>query len=148
MKAKRSTTRQRLLPLLARTVLIGHVIIILGGCGVNSTKPYATITGMVTVNGKPIKEGKVIYYPGTSGGTGGGSAKISDGKYSLNKVPLGSIAFTFSASAETGKTVPGPGGVPEPERVNIIPAKYGSEGITRQITGDGVQDFAIEKEGP
>jgi hypothetical protein len=126
-------------------VLIVHVVV-LGGCG-GSTNPHATIRGTVIVNGKPIKEGKLVYFGNASGADGRGSAKIVDGKYILPNVPLGSTAFTFFAAAETGKTIAGPGGVPEPERVNIIPPRIASEGITREVTGDSTQDFDLDKEG-
>lgn len=114
-----------------------------GGCDHNPAYPHATIAGSVSVDGKPVEQGTISYFSDRSDGHRFGKASISHGEYELTEVPLGDVVFTFSASAETGKTIAGPGGVPEAERVNLIPKKYGSEGISRDISDDGAQDFQI-----
>lgn len=114
-----------------------------GGCGHGPTYPHATIAGSVSVDGKPVEQGTISYFSDRSDGHRFGKAGINHGTYELTEVPLGDVVFTFSASAETGKTIAGPDGAPEAERVNLIPKKYGGEGITRDISDDGAQDFQI-----
>jgi hypothetical protein len=113
------------------------------GCGGSADYPHATISGTVSVGGKPVEQGTISYFSDHSDAHRRGTGKIEQGTYQLTDVPLGATVFTFSASAETGRTVPGPGGTPEQERVNLIPPKYGREGIERDIQGDGTQDFDI-----
>jgi hypothetical protein len=50
----------------------------------------------------------------------------------------------FSGARLTGKSIAGPGGQPEPERVNVIPKKVLEEGVSRTIEESGTQDFALE----
>jgi hypothetical protein len=119
------------------------LIALLGGCDHSPAYPHARIVGSVSIDGKPVEQGTISYFSDQSAGHRFGKAKINHGEYELTEVPLGDVVFTFSASAETGKTIAGPGGVPEAERVNLIPKKYGSEGVTRDISEDGTQDFQI-----
>jgi len=72
------------------------------------------------------------------------SVDIVNGKYQVANIGLGKHSFTFSAWVETGNTIPGPDGEPEPERVNIIPKKIRTVGILREITESGTQDFEME----
>lgn len=116
------------------------------GCGDGPEYPHASITGSVTVNGKLVEKGSITCYPENRRNGGATTAPIVAGQYHLAEIPQGNNVFTFSASAETGRSVPGPGGAPEPERINIIPQRFGREGMQRQITGDGVQNFVIDKD--
>lgn len=112
------------------------------GCG-GSGRPEAELTGTITVNGQPLETGRIVFRPATSGSGNGGNAPVQAGRYRLSAVPLGTIVFTFSGSRLTGKTIPGPGGAPEPERISVIPRKVLDEGVEREIAASGVQDFAL-----
>lgn len=101
------------------------------------------IHGTVTVAGTPVEEGKIVYRSMDSASGSGGSASIANGEYQLDDVPIGRCVFTFSGVKLTGKTIPGPGGQPEPERVNVIPQQVLRDGVERDVQGSGTQDFAL-----
>lgn len=96
------------------------------------------------VNSKPLTNGMIVFRPLAPGVGSGGSANVKGGNYQLDKVPLGRSVFTFSGTVLTGNTIPGPGGNPEPERVNVVPQKVLQEGVERTIEGDCIQDFLLE----
>lgn len=113
------------------------------GCGGGPGYPHATIHGVVTLDGKPIEDGKITYFPQASAGAGsGGSATIAAGKYELSGVPLGKASFTFSALVETGRMVEDLG-KQVPERINPIPATYREAGVDREIISSGEQNFEL-----
>jgi hypothetical protein len=56
----------------------------LSGCGGGAGK--ATVSGEVTVDNEPIKEGRIVYL---TDGQAGVEGKIKDGKYSVQNVPIG-----------------------------------------------------------
>jgi hypothetical protein len=113
------------------------------GCGGGPSYPHATIHGLVTLDGKPIEDGKITYFPQASAGAGtGGSAPITGGKYELSGVPIGQANFTFSALVETGRMVEDLG-KQVPERVNPIPAIYREAGVAREISSSGEQNFEL-----
>jgi hypothetical protein len=113
------------------------------GCGGGPSYPHANIHGAVTLDGKPIEDGKITYFPQASAGAGtGGSAPITGGKYELSGVPIGQANFTFSALIETGRMVEDLG-KQVPERVNPIPAIYREAGVAREITSSGEQNFEL-----
>jgi hypothetical protein len=131
----------------ARAITAGMALVLaagaLPGCG-SSGGPHATISGSVTVNGEPLKDGKIMCRPMGTGSGQGKSAAVVEGRYKLADVPIGSDVFTFSGAKVTGKSIRGPGGQPEPERVNVIPRKVLHEGVERKIEANGTQDFALE----
>ncbi|MCH2115612.1 MAG: type II secretion system GspH family protein [Pirellulales bacterium] len=128
-------------------VVIAIIGVLVPGCsGGGPDYPHATISGMVTVGGEPIEQGTLTYHPSESGMGRGASVDIVKGKFQITAIAIGKHSFTFSAWVETGETIPGPYGGTEPERVNIIPNKLRTTGITREITESGTQDFAIEKQ--
>jgi hypothetical protein len=125
----------RLLLLLAASILCG--------CG-DGGRPRVSITGSISVNGVPLEAGMIVFRPLESGAGSGGSAEVTDGRYRLDNVPIGPTVFTFSGTRLTGKSIPGPGGQPEPERVNVIPRKVLNQGLERKVEDDSTQDFSLE----
>lgn len=118
-------------------------LLAISGCGGGPSYPHATIHGAVTLDGKPIEDGKITYIPQASTGAGsGGSATITSGKYVLSGVPIGQANFTFSALVETGRMVEDLG-KQVPERINPIPAIYREAGVAREISSSGVQNFEL-----
>jgi hypothetical protein len=98
----------------------------------------------VKVNGALLQSGKITYRPVASTAGNGGSAEIIAGNYQLADVPIGANVFTFSGSVLTGKSIPGPGGNPEPDRKNAIPQQILKEGVEREISASGPQDFSLD----
>ncbi|WP_428306255.1 hypothetical protein [Lacipirellula sp.] len=101
------------------------------GCGGSAG---VGVSGTVKVNGELLQTGKITYRPLASAAGNGGSAVIIEGNYQLADVPIGANVFTFSGSVLTGKSIPGPGGDPEPERKNTIPQQILKEGVEREIS--------------
>lgn len=92
-----------------------------------------------------MQNGTITFFPTESGHGSGGHASIVGGEYRLTDVPLGSNAFTFSASVETGGFVKGLTGDKIPKLINPIPERYRTEGVVREIGDGDKQDFALEK---
>lgn len=126
-------------------VLVATSIWFIAGCGEHRNYEYTSISGQVTFEGKPVQQGRISYFPSESGHGAGGSAPIVDGRYQLDKIPIGRNGFIFSASVETGKLVAGITGEKMPERVSLLPERYRTEGIVRDIGDGNIQDFALEK---
>jgi hypothetical protein len=82
---------KRLLGVLAACALVS-------GCGDSNT---GTVSGTVTVDGQPLVEGSISFFPAdpTSGGTAGGP--IRDGKYSV-AVPVGKMKVSISYPKAAG----------------------------------------------
>lgn len=62
------------------------------GCGGGK----ATVTGKVTIDGKPLPAGRISFVP-SKGGAGVG-ADIKDGQYTVEKVPVGSVKVTVETT--------------------------------------------------
>lgn len=127
--------------LLAATLLLTTTATTFTGCG-GSTG--VGVSGTVSVNGSPLQSGKITFRPLNSAAGNGGSTEIVDGQYHFTDVPVGANVFTFSGSVLTGKSISGPGGAPEPERVNAIPRQVLREGVEREISDSGPQDFSLD----
>jgi hypothetical protein len=125
----------------ALSLLITAAAGTLVGCGGSAG---VGVSGTVNVNGAPLQTGKITFRPLVPAAGNGGSAQIVDGNYQLTDVPIGANVFTFSGSVLTGKSIPGPGGAPEPERVNAIPRQILIEGVEREISASGPQDFSLD----
>lgn len=115
----------------------------MSGCGFDPN-PAATLNGEITLDGVPLSTGTISYFP--IGGGDGGSTPIDGGAYQLTGVPLGEVCFTLSALVETGRTIRGPGGAPEPELVNPIPSRYVDQGIMHRVEESGVLNFSLESD--
>jgi hypothetical protein len=118
----------------------------LTGCGDQRGYQHTSLKGKVTLDGNPIEHGTISFVPGEAMHGTGGNGRIVNGGYKLAEVPLGTNAFMFTASVETGKFVTGPGGQKEPERFNLIPMNYRTEGVVREIKDGAPQDFELQSE--
>ena len=110
-------------------VLLIAVFAILGSSFAASPSAGAELgeaTGVVTLDGKPLADGKITLYRDNGQFVG---AKIKDGKFAIDFVPAGTLKVTLE-----GKEVP---------------AKYGLEdasGLTVTVTaGKNVFDFSLSK---
>jgi hypothetical protein len=104
----------------------------LAGCSPGTEAKLYPVTGKVTFNGEPVKEGRITFK--MSGPNGRAySGAITDGSYDL-KSEAGSAAVEITAS----RIVPGKfdksNGTPEPVGEMYIPAKYNSATtLTKQV---------------
>src|SRR5262249_8553277 len=74
----------------------------------------ASVQGTVTLDGAPLAAGGIIFH--LAGGQFVGSRRNEDGKYKVDRVPLGRHKVTVEASIK-GKSV--------------VPPKYASEDVSR-----------------
>lgn len=111
-----------------RIVLIGAFAILglISAASPAAGAELREVTGVVTLEGKPLADGKVTLYRDNGQFVG---AKIKDGKFAIDFVPTGMLTVTLE-----GKDVP---------------AKYGLEdasGLTVTVTaGKNVFDFELSK---
>ena len=112
-------------------------VTVMSGCGHGGANhPSAKIEGAVTVSGKPLADGLIMFMPQQAGHAVGVKAAIKDGCYVADKVPLGKVLVLFNAVQETGRMIESKlTEKPQPERIDIIPAKYRS-GVPLDVTTD------------
>ena len=109
------------------------------GCKPGPLYPHATVSGTVTLDGKPLESGCVsVMTPQANVGCFLDAA----GKFKLKNVPKGTICFVVQSMEETGQTVKDPFGNETPVKTSRIPKQY-EKGIEREITGD-IKDMKIE----
>jgi hypothetical protein len=87
--------RRYLRPALA-LVLIGAL-----GCGGGEEKlpESVKLSGTVKLNGKPLPEGRITFYPSEKAGGSAINSPIVDGMYSAPVVPKGSYRAAFTSGA-------------------------------------------------
>jgi hypothetical protein len=101
-------------------LLLGSLLA-LAGCGSKSQ----TVTGSVTFDGEPVKEGRIAFIP-DRGGQGGGGA-ITNGYYTLD-VPPGKYRVEINASKMTKLPGGQVGMYGEKEELReYIPEKYNAK---------------------
>jgi hypothetical protein len=118
------------------------------GCFSSST---GTVSGNVTLNGKPLEKGQVMFSPtGATGGTAGG--EIISGKYEVADITPANYQVTVAATPEVKIVMPG-----DPEtkrqltdeelraRIDPLPADTTGKEQTLEVKG-GAQslDFKLE----
>lgn len=117
-------------------------VLVLAGCG--SSDPRVTVSGQVSLDGEPIKEGTIRFEP-TDGKSPSAGAAIANGGYTL-KVHPGKVRVLFEASKTVGKrkAYDAPDSPYLPILEPIIPAKYLKEPVQKEISsGDQQLDFPL-----
>lgn len=109
------------------------------GCRQGPQYPHVTVSGTVTLDGKPLEEGSIIVMS-QQGNVGANLGPKGD--FLLKHVPKGKIRFFIHATQETGKTQKGALGTETPIEINLIPKEY-AEGIEKEIE-ESVKDMKIE----
>ncbi len=115
---------------------------VLAGCNFDNAVP---MTGAVTYEGQPVKEGQIVFTD-PSGDTKSGAGAIVDGSYNVTVAP-GNKTVRITAFRETGRMDRSNPGVEKPEIEAYIPEKYNARStlnITVESSG-GTRDFALEK---
>lgn len=136
---------------LSLCVLLAAVIVAMPGCG-NQGANQASVSGTVTLDGKPIEEGSIMLTPieGTQGSVTGGT--IKNGHYELTGKAGAAIGWNrveIRAVRKTGKMIQKPFSPPGqtiPEKVEAIPPRYNSQSTLKvEIkSGDNTADFALK----
>jgi hypothetical protein len=142
----------------ARRLLLGITLLALSGCGPKDDPLHRTVTGTVTLNGKPLSGAMLRFIPveGTEG-TGGqartgpdGTYRLLDGRGNPGAAP-GNYKVTVSKRLmPNGSDVPPDDNTPpmnSPARESL-PAKYSDAGHTElQATvpdAGGTIDFSLK----
>jgi len=114
---------------------LGLVVLGLLGCGRQGpTAPTTKLEGMVRVDGQPVAEGVISFFPQGKKQAPPAKAQIRDGRYSADNVPIGPVLVMLSAPKKTGKIQKIPESKAEYEEVvETIPNKY-LGGIPLEIT--------------
>lgn len=103
------------------------IVVIAVGCVDSGGLEKVPITGTVTLDGQPIPNGEILFYPlqGTRGSVSGGS--IKDGKYVADGrggVPLGSHKVEIRAFRAPKKSLTGVAAVEGGPAEQYLPRKY------------------------
>lgn len=126
---------------------LGLALAVLGGCGDGSAKQ--AVTGTVTLNGKPLEKGQIVFRPerGTSSPSAG--ADISKGGFSITcerGVLPGKFRVEITASRPSGKRVRAP---LTGETINVeeqfLPARYNLQSeLKAAVESGGSNRFQFE----
>ena len=113
--------------------LLGAFVLVCVGCGQGPSN-RASVAGKVTVDGKPLEEGSIVFVPteGTTGPTAGG--RIRNGNYTIGskKGPVvGTARVEIRAVRETGRISTFGFDAGQKERVQYIPARYNEDSQLR-----------------
>jgi hypothetical protein len=94
-----------------------------GGCSLGDSGK-GTVTGEVTLDGKPLKEGIIRFIP-ADGKSQTADATITDGRYTA-QVPVGDKRIEISASKIVGKRkmIDEPGAPAVDDVVELLPERY------------------------
>ncbi|MEA1952326.1 MAG: carboxypeptidase-like regulatory domain-containing protein [Planctomycetota bacterium] len=143
-------------------VLVVLVAVVVFGCGRDPNLPdMQTVTGTVTVDGKPLHDAVVIFYPtGNTRGTRAHGRTDAQGRYSLTSSKLGEGTPTGSYRV-TVSHLTMPDGSPMPKDKDFdpmtmsfkenLPAQYSQRNATKLTAtvpeGGGEVDFALNSRG-
>ncbi len=131
-----------------------------GGCFSDSSGveplPRVSVQGTITLDGKPVPEGKLQFQPDASSSGIMVVGEITDGKFAIDRAsgPIpGKYRVTVS-SRPVFKLKPGadPGGTPPPSGPETIPKWY--TGVTSKLVADvksdspQVFDFTLSSKNP
>jgi hypothetical protein len=119
--------------------ILGTAILALGGCSRDGVQ-RAEVSGTVTFNGEPVKEGSINFFPteGTKGPEAGGA--ILDGKYHIPRAKgpvVGKNRVELRAFQKTGRKIQDPTAPPgtlTEEIANVFPLEFNTNStLTRDV---------------
>jgi hypothetical protein len=126
------------------TDLIRGVVLVLAVAGCATDPSVGTVSGEVTLDGQPLKDGIIKFIPG-DGKTATADAPVRDGRYSAT-VPPGPKRVEVSAPKVVGKRkVYDTPGSPEVDVVSeLIPARYNVQSELTMTVAAGRQTMNYE----
>lgn len=127
--------------------LTAVLALVVAGCSGDSLT-YYTVTGKVTYDSEPVKNGSIIFTPGFDPELPPVGGTIEDGKYTLKAYP-GQFKVKITASRPNpAKTIKTPGGQDVLFNDQYIPAKYNEKTELTVDVDDGdpnTLDFELKK---
>lgn len=126
-----------------RTRLLGLLMILCSiGCG-EKRPPLAPVSGVVTLDGEPLPDAAIEFYP-EAGGRPGRAVTNSEGKYELlfDAGVKGAQVGMNKVSISTQW----PDGEPPPGKNDPIPTKYNAQSTLQEevVKGPNTIDFELE----
>jgi len=117
---------------------------LLAGCGSGDGQTRYPISGEVLLNGQPLAEGTILFYP-VKRDHDADVATITAGKYSL-AATAGAKRVEIEATVLSNETEPSAlGGAPVRKRVSLIPPRYNRDSdLTAEVTAGGPNQFKFE----
>jgi hypothetical protein len=130
-------------------IFVGATLFALTGCS-NDGVQRAEVSGTVTFNGQPVKEGSINFFPtdGTKGPEAGGA--ILDGKYHIPKAKgpvVGKNRVELRAFQKTGRRIQDPTAPPgtlTEEIANVFPLEFNTNSELRRDVQPGKNDLPFE----
>jgi hypothetical protein len=124
--------------------LAASVAMMLSGCKPQSTLPTARVSGQVSIGGKPLAVGWILFVPQAGHLANGVKTEVKDGRFVAENVPKGKVLVMINAMQATGRMVAtASSSKPIPEKIDLLPEKYRS-GIPLEITSDKTdQEFRL-----
>jgi hypothetical protein len=128
---------------------IATAIISTAGCG-SSGPERAEVSGIVTLDGQPVKEGSINFFPtdGNKGPEAGG--EIKDGKYHIPRAQgpvLGRNRVELRSFQKSGRRIQdptAPQGTLTEEITNVFPPQYNRESTLVKEIQKGKNDIPFE----
>lgn len=124
--------------------------VFVSGCGKDSSQgPTGSVTGTVTIDGKPLTSGSVEFFRKDGGASD--SAKVDDkGQFKIESLPVGEYQVSFHPpqapqpeDEATGKLAS------KPTLIHVGYQDASSSGETRKVTeGENSFEFKLRKQGP
>ncbi len=105
-----------------RRVAAVAALLAAAGCGKNDGPDLYTVSGVVTYDGSPVPDGRIVFRK-VDEGNRAYSAAISNGEYKLD-CEAGKVAVEVTASKLVPGKVDRSNGTPEPVGVMYIPKRY------------------------
>jgi hypothetical protein len=134
-------------------LLMGTAIFAAALCGCGRGGPGAQISGSVTLDGKPLQKGRIVFIPDVGVKAKSTTVEVIDGKFDVTQQAptLGMHKVDIRSERPTGKKVPsGMPGPPIDEMVQYLHIGYNVQSqLTREIKpGKNTIDFELKRSGP
>jgi hypothetical protein len=123
-------------------LLAAGVLASLSGCGQKAKEiPVGTVSGTVTVKGKPLEIGRLNFASGQQG-TGASGSLGPEGKYTLDG-PLATGTYDVFVSFEIS---PAQFGTPAAEVLKTVPSKYQKQNTSKLVAQveEGANELTFE----
>jgi hypothetical protein len=121
--------------------LLTVACLILAGC--NTEPKTYPVSGTVTFNGQPLKEGDISFHPADPA-VSADAGKIVDGEFHFQAKPGSKRVEVRVSQVVPGRTTPMGG----PLRLEIIPTQYNDESrLTAEVSSGGGNKYDFKLQG-